>query len=128
MSATTFSPADQHHLSAAEGWLDLGDWRSANDELENVTPELRARPEVLALRWRVYSEAGHWELALAVAETLCDLTPGDVNVWIHRSFALHELKRTAEAEAALLPAAERFPKEPTVFYNLACYACVLGRV
>jgi hypothetical protein len=28
----------------------------------------------------------------------------------------------------LLPALDRFPKEPTIPYNLACYACVLGRV
>ncbi len=26
--------ADQHHLRAAEGWLELGDWQSANDSLE----------------------------------------------------------------------------------------------
>ena len=51
MSATTFSPSDLHHLRAAEGWLELGDWHSANEELENVTRELRAHPDVLAMRW-----------------------------------------------------------------------------
>ena len=119
---------DQHHLLAAEGWLELGDWRSANDELENVTAELRSHPDVLAMRFQVYSTAPHWELALVVAEALCDLTPSDVNALIHRSFALHELKRTEEAEVLLLPALDKFPKEPTIPYNLACYACVLGRV
>jgi Flp pilus assembly protein TadD len=44
------------------------------------------------------------------------------------AFALHELKRTAEAEVLLLPALDKLPKEPTIAYNLACYACVLGRV
>ena len=53
---------DQHHLRAAEGWLGLGDWRSANDELESITAALRAHPDVLAMRWQVYSEAKHWEL------------------------------------------------------------------
>ena len=38
------------------------------------------------------------------------------------------MKRTAEAEALLLPALEHFPTESTIPYNLACYACVLGRV
>jgi hypothetical protein len=52
----------------------------------------------------------------------------DVNILSHRSFALHELKRTAEAEVLLLPALERFTDEPTIPYNLACYACVLSRV
>ena len=121
------SPADLHHLRAAEGWLDLGDWLSANDELESVTPELRAHPEVLRMRWHVYTDAKHWELALVVAETLCLMAPEDSSTWIHRSYALHELKRTDEAEALLLPALDRFPEEPTVAYNLACYACVLGR-
>ena len=121
-------PADQHHLRAAEGWLELGDWRSANDELESITPALRAHPDVLAMRWNVYSEGKQWELALVVAEALCDLAPHDLNALIHRSYALHELKRTAEAEVLLLPALERFPDEPTIPYNLACYACVLGRV
>ena len=121
MSDTTPLPArDQHHLRAAEGWLELGDWRSANDELENVTPALRAHTDVLAMRWQVYSEPKHWELALVVAEALCDLVPGDANAWIHRSFAPHALKRTVEAEALLLPALGRFPDEPTVPYNLAC--------
>ena len=118
---------DQHHLNAAEGWLGLGDWRSANDELESLTPELGAHPDVLRLRFQVYSTAAQWELALVVAEALCDRVPHDLNALIHRSFALHELKRTAEAEV-LLPALDKFPQEPTVPYNLACYACVLGRV
>jgi hypothetical protein len=41
--ATQLPVSDQHHLRAAEGWLELGDWRSANEELENVTAELRAQ-------------------------------------------------------------------------------------
>jgi hypothetical protein len=43
------------HIQAAEGWLDLGDWQSANEELENVTPRLRAHPAVLEMRFRIYS-------------------------------------------------------------------------
>ena len=47
--------------------------------------------------------------------------------WINRSFALHELKRTQEAcdqlhEGLLY----RFRDESLIWYNLACYACVLG--
>jgi hypothetical protein len=47
--------------------------------------------------------------------------------WIHRSFALHELKRTEEAANLLVPAAILFPKEWVIRYNLACYACQLGK-
>jgi hypothetical protein len=52
-NATPLPARDQHHLRAAEGWLELGDWRSANEELESVTAALRAHPDVLAMRWQV---------------------------------------------------------------------------
>lgn len=78
------------------------------------------------MRFRVYSEAKHWELALVVAETLVELLPEDPHAWIHRSFALHELKRMKEAQELLLPALEKFKREPLIAYNLACYACQLG--
>jgi hypothetical protein len=44
-----------------EGWLGLGDHLSANEELEQITPELRAHPKVLALRLDIYWEAKNWE-------------------------------------------------------------------
>lgn len=94
--------------------------------MENITLTLRAHPDVLKMRVAVYLAAKHWELALAVAETVVKLLPGDLYGWIHRSFALHELKRTAEAQEKLKPAAKKFPKQHLVFYNLACYACQLG--
>ena len=96
--------------------------------MENITPTLRAHPDVLKMRVAVYLAAKHWELALAVAETVVELLPGDLYGWIHRSFALHELKRTAEAQEKLKPAAKKFPKQHLVFYNLACYACQLGEL
>jgi Flp pilus assembly protein TadD len=36
------------------------------------------------------------------------------------------LKRTQEAFAVLLPVARKFPTEPTIPYNLACYTAQLG--
>jgi hypothetical protein len=35
-----FSPSDLHHLRAAKGWIKLGDWQAANDELENIMRQL----------------------------------------------------------------------------------------
>ena len=32
------------------------------------------------------------------------------------------------AWAALLSAADKFPKEPAILYNLACYSCLMGRI
>ena len=46
----------------------------------------------------------------------------------NRSYALHELKRTAEARDNLLRVVEKFPLSATMRYNLACYECQLGRL
>jgi hypothetical protein len=46
-------PQNQRFLNAADGWLGLGDYLSANEGLENITPELRAQPNVLWVDFRV---------------------------------------------------------------------------
>src|SRR4051812_39620774 len=54
--------------------------------------------------------------------------PTRPDAWIHRSFALHELKRTQEAFDELLSGADRFPKVWTIPYDLACYCAQLERL
>ena len=44
---------DPMHLEAAAGWIQLGDYDSANDELEKIRAEWRAHPDVLDLWVRV---------------------------------------------------------------------------
>jgi len=56
----SFTDSDLQHLKAAQGWIELGAWDVANDELENITPELRAHPDVLKLRFGVYLAAKHF--------------------------------------------------------------------
>ena len=46
---------DRIHVEAAQGWLALGDWSEANEELERVRPEFRAHPDVLAVRWKIFA-------------------------------------------------------------------------
>ena len=41
-------------------------------------------------------------------------------------YALHRLKRTQEAYDQLKPALDQFSEVELPWYNLACYACVLG--
>ncbi len=120
--------SDLHHLQAAEGWLELGNHLEANEELEKITPQVRAHPMVLVVRWKIYAQARKWDVCVDLAEALVKLAPDDPFGWIHRSYALHELKRTQEAWDRLLPAVEKFPSEWTIPYNLACYACQLGNL
>ena len=120
--------ADLHRLNAAEGWLGLGDWQSADGELEEITPEMRANQDVLEMRWQVNAADKRWEACVQIATTITELAPDRPSGWIHRSFALHEIKRTQEALDNLLSVVARFPKDPTMHYNLACYECQLGRL
>jgi tetratricopeptide (TPR) repeat protein len=118
---------DLHHLRAAEGWLELGDHLEANQELENIAPQLRAHPAVLKIRWHIYAKENRWEACVDIAASLVKLAPKCSDNWIHQSFALHALNKTQEALDNLLPAAKKFSDIWQIPYNLACYCSVLGR-
>ena len=117
---------DRIHLNAAEGWLGLGDVESANGELDEISTGSKVHPAVLLMRSSIYQAAKKWDYVISISETLVRQLPKLSEAWIHRSFALHELKRTQEAYDLLVPATEKFPKLWVIPYNLACYACQLG--
>jgi hypothetical protein len=121
-------PPDSHHLRAAEGWIGLGNWREASEELEAISPAQWAHPDVLEVRWHICAQAKKWDACLDVAEATIKLEPNDPGAWIHRSFALRRLKGLQEALDQLVSAADRFPKVWVIPYNLACYCAQLGRL
>ena len=89
---------------------------------------MRVHPDVLEIRWHVYAKEKKWGACVDIASAVIKLAPENCNGWIHRSFALHELKRTQEAFDNLLPVANQFPDVWTVPYNLACYCSQLQRL
>lgn len=121
-------PPDTHYLNAASGWLDLGNVPEATAELQRLSATAAAHPEVLALQWCIHAHARAWNHALATADRLIEAAPDNPGGWVDRSYALHELRRTEEAWTLLLPLARQFPRVLTIPYNLACYACQLGRL
>lgn len=121
-------PPDSHHLAAAEGWLELGNPEEAAAELARVASEQARHPAVLDLDWQIHARLREWEICLELASRLVQLAPELPSGWIHRSYALHELKRTIEARDQLLPAVAQFPEEAILTYNLACYECRLGNL
>ena len=60
-----FTGLDELHFQAAVGWLELGNWREANEELEDITPQMPAHPDVLAVRWQIYAQAVREVLAFS---------------------------------------------------------------
>jgi predicted Zn-dependent protease len=118
---------EKFHIIAATGWLELGDWKEAGVELDQLPQELNKHPDVLQVRWAICSEAKDWDGAVAAAQSFSEAMPDDSFGYVHQAFALHELKRTQEAWDMLHAVADKFSKEYLVFYNLACYACQLGQ-
>ena len=128
MKPKPISPPDSLYLSAAEGWLELGDAREAGLELENIKTKLRLHPDVLEVKWRIHAHTKNWLRCREIAQALIRAVPERATGWIDLSFALHELKQTDQAFKNLLSVATRFPDQPLIPYNLACYTCQLGRL
>ena len=124
----SLKPPDTFHLSAAIGWLGLGNHLEANEDLEKITPALRAHPDVLEVRYDIYARAKKWEGCVDIGNALVQAVPGRSSAWIQRSLASYFLKRTREAYDQLLPAADKFPKVWPIPYNLACYCAQMGRL
>jgi tetratricopeptide (TPR) repeat protein len=127
---TDVPPPSKHYLSAALGWLELGNPAEAGEEIAHISPEYLEHPDVLDLRWQICAAGRRWKPALEVAELLMQKAPDNASAWLHRAYALRRVEDGGLAKAwdALFPAAERFANEPVVSYNLACYAAQLGRL
>jgi tetratricopeptide (TPR) repeat protein len=123
----SLQPPDSHYLSAASGWLGLGRYIEANEELEKISPENLAHPDVMEVLWHIYAKAGNWQICLDIASAILKLDPRRPFGWTHRSFALYELKRTQEAFDLLVPMAQEFPNVWRIPYSLALYCAQLGR-
>jgi tetratricopeptide (TPR) repeat protein len=115
-------------LEAAQGWIELGNWREANEELDCITPQLRAHPDVLAARWVVCSKAGNWTLALEIAGTLAAADPYNSIAVVRLASTLDKLNRVKEACDFLIAAAPNFPEGYRLHYDLARYCCKLGKL
>ncbi len=120
-------PPDSIRLQAAEGWLELGDPQEAIAELEGICEKFQSHPDVLEVRWQICARTKDWQACLRISKGIMQRAPGRLSGWLNFSFALHELKMTKQAWDTLFSVADKFPNEPTLAYNLACYAAQLGR-
>ena len=118
------------HLEAAAGWIQLGDYDAANDELENIRAEWRAHPDVLDLRWFIYSHHEQWDACLNIATAIVKMASDRVWGWVHKAYALRRATGGGmeKAKPVLLEAAKLFPGDSMIQYNLACYCAQLGQL
>ena len=123
-------PPDIHYFFAAIGWLELGNLTESKAELAQISPSQQEHPDVLEVRWLVSAEQNHWEEGLHVAQALVRRAPKRSSGWLHQAYALRRIPNGSVQKAweALLPAFDKFPKEPTIPFNLSCYACQLRQL
>lgn len=125
-----FEHPDNFLFDAAIGWSMLGNSREAVNELHSLTPAGRDQPEVLELLWQLHAELNEWPESLAVAERLIEIAPKDSFGWVHRAYSLRRSPDGGLEKAwhVLRPAADLFPSEKIIPYNLACYAAQMDRL
>ncbi len=118
----------QRTLTEAVGYLELGMLQDAWDVLEEIPAEQRHLPPVLHVRLEIYRRMEKYEGMATIAEHLTKVLPEDSQNWISLAYAQRGYLDLQTAEKTLLEAQKRFPEEATIPFNLACYACKMGRL
>lgn len=117
-------------MNAAVGWLGLDCPEEVHAELNAIAPEFQLHPDVLEARWMLCVREKRWEDAREIAQLEIRFQPDDSAGWLHHAYALRRSTNGGliMAWGALLPAAEKFPKESVIAFNLSCYACQLNEL
>lgn len=116
------------YLSYANGYLDLGMIKAAQNELDAIDESERSSDEVLAMQARLYLESENWEKLLEVSKRIATQSPKHPFAWVHWAYALRELDRNLEAKEIAIQGLKHHPDEATLWFNLACYCSLLGEV
>lgn len=117
----------KRHLSYARGYLELGMVAEAAAELERI-PEKEGSVEVIAVRLAVLQEQRNWPALCALAGELARRSPEEAAAWVTWAYATRRADSLEAAEKILLEAETHHPKEPTIQFNLGCYACQQGNL
>ena len=91
MIVRALDPADIHRVSAALGWLGLGDAREARAELAQITPEQQNHPDVLEVQWCLCVKDERWDDALRIARSILTEVPERSSSWLHHAYALRRV-------------------------------------
>ncbi|HEY1110725.1 MAG TPA: hypothetical protein VGE76_18885, partial [Opitutaceae bacterium] len=82
--------------------------------------------EVLGVRLAIFQERQNWPALRDLARLVVARAPGEAAGWITWAYAVRRADSLADAEQILLAAEAQHPEEPTIQFNLGCYACQRG--
>lgn len=116
----------QRRLSHARGYLELGMVAEAAAELAQITGPDADSTEALKLKIAVQHEQGDWSGVRDLARELVRREAADAAVWVTLAYATRRADSLVAAEIILIKAEKAHPEEPTIQFNLGCYACQRG--
>ena len=105
------------------GYLGLGLLADAERELVLAEEGGVGAAAVEELRIALLHEKQDWPALRALTRSVIARGGADAGVWISCAYATRRADSLAAAEAVLLEAENFFPAEPTIQFNLGCYAC-----
>ena len=113
-------------LSHVQGYLGLGMVREAAAEFEHLSASERDTTPALALRVALCQEQHDWPALRDASIALVRRVPGEAGGWITWAYAVRRAESLGAAEEILRLAETKHPAEPTIQFNLGCYACLNG--
>ena len=116
----------ERRISFAQGYLALGLVEEAAHELAQLAPADAQRPEAQAVRLGVLHEQKKWNEVRDLSREMVSRSPGEPALWVSWAYATRRAESLDAAERILRDAATQHPDEPTIQFNLGCYACQRG--
>lgn len=116
----------KRRLSHARGYIELGMFDAAEAELDRIPPPMNEEMEVLGVRLAIFQEQQNWPALRDLARLMVARSPDEAAGWVTWAYAVRRAESLADAEKILLAAETQHPEEPTIQFNLGCYACQRG--
>jgi len=116
----------KRRLSHAQGYLQLGMVAEAAAELDRVPAPANTELDYLTLRLAVLQEQKNWPALRDLARQVVERAPAEAAAWVTWAYATRRADSLEAAEHILLVAEVQHPNEPTIQFNLGCYACQRG--
>jgi tetratricopeptide (TPR) repeat protein len=115
------------HLDYAQGFIELGLFAEARDELAWLSPAERIHADAIPVRLELAMGEEDWVEVPLLAHEATRLDPTQERPWVAWAYALREQHYIAEAREVLLRGESQIhDPSPIVSYNLSCYYCLLG--
>lgn len=116
----------QRRLMHVRGYLGLGLLADAERELVLAEESGAEGAAIEEMRLLLLHDKNDWAGLRDLTGSIIARGGAGAGIWISCAYATRRADSLAAAETVLLEAEKHFPAEPTIQFNLGCYACQQG--